>query len=64
MKTTGYFILIVGIIVSLFDVWAMVQGYTISRFMTNIFYDYPVVTFTIGFISGHWIGSVDYRKNG
>jgi hypothetical protein len=62
MKTTAYFILIGGIIASLYDVWAIIHGYSISRVMTNLFTTYPVVTFTIGFICGHWIGSIDYTK--
>ena len=64
MKITGYIILIGGILVSLYDVYAVLNGYSVSHFMTTVFTEYPTVTFTIGFICGHWLGSVIYKQNG
>lgn len=60
MKITGYIILIGGITLSLYDLWASLYGVTISQTMTELLLGHPVVIFTIGFICGHWLGSETY----
>ena len=60
MKLTGYIILIGGIILSLYDLWAMLNGVSISGEMSYLLLGHPVVVFTMGFICGHWLGSEVY----
>jgi hypothetical protein len=62
MKLTGYIILIVGIVLSLYDIWAAIYGITISNFMTVVLLQHPTAVFTLGFICGHWLGSTVYKN--
>lgn len=62
-KITSYIILIGAIGYSLFDIWQMINGVTISNVMTDWMAKAPVIIFTFGFILGHWIGSIKYNYN-
>lgn len=59
MKLTALFITILLIVLSLFDLVQLsvfgIEG-TVSKFMQVIGFEYPFLTFTFGFLCGHFFG--------
>lgn len=55
-KITSIFILVVGVIIAVYDVWVIQAGGTgasISMVIINWSYKYPILTFSLGVICGH-----------
>ncbi len=63
MSPTNLFITILVIIAAIYDLIAYLyggEGATISRAMQSIGFDAPFLTFSCGFLMGHFFGYLPY----
>ena len=63
-KKIGFYIVLIALIIAaLYDLYQVIAGgTTISQVMTTGFEEHGTIIFAVGFICGHWLGSVTYNN--